>query len=118
MASRDTFSRYVYELHEHVNAMLGKTSNLSYDEVRDRYEHFRSRCVQGTELPKYKRTAKSMLVVPNTNKTRKNSKKSKEKGCTTPLYGQKSKCVMSIVPLSMKRDTFTIDKNCELRRGE
>ena len=44
MASRETFSRYVYELHEHINKMLGKKSGLSYNDVKERYEHFRARC--------------------------------------------------------------------------
>jgi len=44
MKSRYTFSKYIYLLHEHINKMLGKTSNLSYDDVRERYEHFRARC--------------------------------------------------------------------------
>jgi uncharacterized membrane protein YgaE (UPF0421/DUF939 family) len=50
MANRETFSRYVYELHETVNKMLHKKSNLSYCDVRERYEHFRSRCTD--EKPK------------------------------------------------------------------
>ena len=45
MKSRDTFSRYIYNLHELVNKMLKKKSNLTYCDVRERYEHFRSRCV-------------------------------------------------------------------------
>jgi MoxR-like ATPase len=50
MASRETFSRYVYELHETVNKMLHKKSKLTYCDVRERYEHFRSRCTE--EKPK------------------------------------------------------------------
>ena len=46
MASRDTFSRYVYQLHEMVNKLLKKKSGLSYCDVRERYEHFRSRCTE------------------------------------------------------------------------
>lgn len=104
MKNRETFSKYVYELHEHVNTMLGKKSGLSYDDVRERYEHFRARCFQGKEIPKHPTT------ILSTKKTRK------EKGCTTPLYGKKSKCVMSIVPLDTKCETFTIDKECERSR--
>ena len=44
MENRDRFSRYIYKLHEMVNKLLGKTSGLSYCDVRERYEHFRSRC--------------------------------------------------------------------------
>ena len=43
MESRATFSKYVYDLHEVINKMLGKKSNLKYSDVRDRYEHFRAR---------------------------------------------------------------------------
>ena len=44
MKNRDTFSRYIYGLHELVNKMLGKKSGLTYCQVRERYEHFRARC--------------------------------------------------------------------------
>lgn len=33
MKNRETFSRYIYDLHEVVNTMLGKKSGLSYDDV-------------------------------------------------------------------------------------
>ena len=46
MKNRESFSRFVYELHELVNKMLHKKSNLSYCDVRERYEHFRSRCTE------------------------------------------------------------------------
>ena len=47
--SRDTLSLWVYLLHEEINKMLGKKSNLTYEMVRDRYEHFRSRCLNENE---------------------------------------------------------------------
>jgi hypothetical protein len=97
MANRETFSRYIYELHELVNKMLGKKSNLTYCDVRERYEHFRSRCTE--EKPK----------IFNFVKTLKNKK---EKGCTEPLYGKKSKCVINIVPKEDKSETFKMDKKC------
>ena len=96
LKNRETFSRFVYELHEIVNKMLNKNSKLTYYDVRERYEHFRSRCV--TEKPR----------IFNFNKT----KKKKEKGCTEPLYGKKSKCIISIVPQEDKKATFQIDKKC------
>ena len=46
MKSRETFSKYVFDLHETVNMMLGKKSGLTYDIVRVRYEHFRARCTK------------------------------------------------------------------------
>ena len=102
MKNRDTFSRYVYDLHELVNKMLKKESGLSYADVRERYENFRSRCTDEKPLL-YKFTSLS--------KTRKNKSK-KEKGCTTPLYGKKSKCIVSIVPHEERGESFQIDKKC------
>jgi hypothetical protein len=99
MKNRETFSRYIYELHELVNKMLKKKSNLSYCDVRERYEHFRSRCTE--EKPKIFKVLK---------KTLKN--KPKEKGCTEPLYGKKSKCIIKIVPQDEKADTFQMDNKC------
>ena len=102
MANRESFSRYVYELHELVNKMLKKKSNLSYCDVRERYEHFRSRCTE----------EKPVLFKFQKLKTRKQ----KEKGCTEPLYGKKSKCIISIVPQDKKGDSIQIDKKCIKRR--
>jgi hypothetical protein len=97
MKNRDTFSRYVYSLHEIINKMLGKKSGISYCEVRERYEHFRSRCTQsdGKKVFKF-------------NKTRKN----KEKGCTTPLYGKNAKCIIKIIPEEEKEPSFSVDNRC------
>jgi len=103
MKSRETFSKYVYNLHELVNKMLHKKSNLTYCEVRERYEHFRSRCTEeNPTLFKFKKLEK--------NKTQKN--KNKEKGCTEPLYGKKSRCIIRIVPQEEKGSTFQMDKKC------
>jgi len=102
MKNRDTFSRYVYSLHEIINKMLGKKSGLSYCDVRETYEHFRSRCTQsdGKKLFKF-------------NKTRKN----KEKGCTAPLYGKNAKCVIKIIPEEEKEPSFSVDNRCVKVRG-
>jgi len=105
MESRDTFSLYIYKLHELINKMLNKTSGLSYKDVRERYEHFRSRCVKSLDEMKKERSKK--------NKTKKN--KIQEKGCTEPLYGEKSKCVLQIVPQTKKCKTFQMDKKCVKR---
>ena len=94
MKSRETFSRYMYKLHELVNTMLHKKSGLSYSEVRERYEHFRSRCT----LPPLQ------------------EEKKKEDGCTEPLYGKKSKCVLHIMPQEEKCETFQMDKACVKKR--
>lgn len=81
MKSRDTFSRYVYNLHEDVNRRLKKKSNISYYDVRDLYEHFRARCSK--------------------------EKRKSRKQCADPLNGKKSKCILSIVPMEKKCQTFT-----------
>ena len=44
MKDRYNFSKYLYDLHEYINKMLGKESGLSYEDVQERYEHFRARC--------------------------------------------------------------------------
>lgn len=99
MKNRETFSRYVYDLHEIINKMLHKKSNLSYCDVRERYEHFRSRCTdEKPKLFKFKKLS--------------NSRKKKEKGCTEPLYGKKSKCIINIVPEEEIGESIKIDKKC------
>lgn len=87
MESRNTFSRYVYKLHELINTMLGKKSNLSYCDVRERYEHFRARCTL-------------------------NEPSKKEKGCTVPLIGKKSKGVIRIIPQDEPCESLQIDSHC------
>ena len=47
-------------------------------------------------------------------KTRKN--KGEHKGCTEPLYGKKSKCVIKIVPQDKRVASFQMDKKCIKRR--
>jgi hypothetical protein len=105
MESRATFSKYIYDLHELVNTMLKKKSGLSYEDVRERYENFRARCVQ--EKPKIFNFVKKQ--------TKKNKK---EKGCTEPLYGKKSKCIIKIVPQEDKEKTFQMDKKCKVSHDE
>jgi hypothetical protein len=98
MESRETFSRYIYDLHELINKMLGKKSAVTFETIRERYEHFRSRCT------------KSYKDLKHLRKTMR--KKNLEKGCTEPLYGEKSKCVLKIVPVKTKCKTLEIDKQC------
>jgi hypothetical protein len=83
MKNRYTFSLYVYNLHELINNMLHKKSNLSYEVVRERYEHFRARnCNEMTNT---------------------------EIGCSKPLYGKKTKCILKIVPQNKKCKTFQMN---------
>ena len=102
MKNRDSFSRYVYELHELVNKMLNKKSNLSYCDVRERYEHFRARCTEeNPKIFKFKHLE---------------TRKKREKGCTEPLYGKKAKCILKIVPQEEKTSSFQVDKKCIKQR--
>jgi hypothetical protein len=96
MKNRHSFSLYVYKLHEEINTMLNKKSGLTYEDVRERYEHFRAR---GCSTPKSK-----------------SRKLKKEKGCTQPLHGKKSKCIIKIVPQDAKIETFQLDKKCIKKR--
>jgi hypothetical protein len=91
MKNRQTFSLYVYNLHEVINKMLHKKTNLTYNEVRERFEHFRARCLKNP---------------PKTKSIHK------ERGCVESLYGEKSKCIIKIVPDDIKCDTIQIDKKC------
>lgn len=95
LKSRETFSKFIYRLHEIVNKRLGKKSGLSYCDVRERYEHFRSRCTKNDPPPKLF-----------------NFSKKKEKGCTEPLYGHKAKCVLRIVPQTTDVPSLQVDNKC------
>lgn len=98
MKNRKTFSKAIYNLHECVNKMLHKKSKITYAQVRDRYEQFRSRCVNNKEK----------LINPPKSK--------KEKGCIIPYYGVKSKCVLRIVPRKKNIKSFSMDKKCIVRK--
>jgi hypothetical protein len=105
MKNRESFSRWLYKLHEEINKMLGKKSNLSYNDVRERYELFRARCIDDK-------------IGEKKNKKSKKHKKKKEKGCVKPLYkGQKSKCVINIVPKKQTGGSFIIDRRCKLKKS-
>lgn len=101
MKSRDSLSRWVYELHEEINKMLGKDSGLTFDDVRNRYEMFRSRCLTPLEEKKLKKQLKT---------------KKREKGCVKPLYGVKSKCILKVVPRNSKVKSFNVSPKCILRK--
>jgi hypothetical protein len=91
LKNRGSFSLYVYKLHELINNMLNKKSKLTYNDVRERYEHFRANCFKNTQ-PKI------------------------ESGCTEPLNGEKSKCIIKIVPQNEKyNDSIQIDKRCIIK---
>lgn len=96
MESRETFSRYMYGLHKVVNTMLGKTTPMTYEDVRDTYEHFRARC--------------------NDKDSIKGGKKI-ENGCVIPYYGKKHKCILNIVPYEKKCKTFKFKPSKSLQQS-
>lgn len=100
MRSRETFSKYIYQLHETINTMLGKKSGLTYEKVKERYEHFRARCTP-------EQTVERILPAPIDGH---------KKGCTEPLYGKKAKCVLRIVPQENKETSFYFDRQCIKKR--
>ena len=112
LKNRHNFSKWMYNLHERVNKMLKKKSGLTFKQVRNRYENFRARCSEDDKKIK-------KVVLRYKTKSRKKTRKmkvKKEKGCTEPLFGKKSKCIIKIVPKDKKEETFQMDKKCIKRR--
>lgn len=94
LKNRHNLSKWLYDFHNVVNKNLGKEITLTYEEVRDRYENFRSRCL---------------------SKIEEVNKKSKiEKGCTEPLIGEKCRLTLNFIPQSDPKDTFNIDERCKV----
>ena len=115
MKSRATFSKYMYRLHELINRMLKKKSGLTYEAVKERYENFRARCaLPYNELHNQLSLDKKGIKDADQDLYLANSKESDkaEKGCTEPIYGEKSKCVLQIVPQTTKCETFQVDDKC------
>lgn len=100
LRDRASFSRYIYDLHELVNAMLHKKSGLSYAQVRDRYEDFRARCTPPGPTTTISKVCASSSVP--------------ERGCTEPLVGIKQRCMIRIVPRSTEGDALVVDDACHV----
>ena len=62
LKNRENLSFWLYQMHSLINKNLDKKNNLTYDEVRDRYENFRARC-----------------LLPPKEKVKKEKKEKKEK---------------------------------------
>lgn len=78
LRSRKAFSKYVYNLHEDVNASLQKKSNVTYRQLRRKYEAFRS-----------------------LSKSGKRQNHHGQKSCTV-----KNKCILRIIPKSVPCNSF------------
>ncbi len=101
LKSRAKLSRWVYYLHNQVNCMLGKKNKLTYKQVRERYENFRARCSLKESQEELKKCKKNQI---------------KEKGCTEPLLGIKSKCVIMAVPKEEKCESFIMHPKCLVKK--
>jgi hypothetical protein len=120
LKNRETFSRYIYNLHNIINKMLNKKIKISYEEVRDKYEHFRARCNDVNNVNENKNNENNKNK-ENENKDNENDKNKKiknmhKKGCTIPLTGVKSKCVLRIVPKEKEIETLKISNKCLKKR--
>lgn len=95
MKNRETFSKFVYNLHNIINKMLGKNIKISYNEVRDRYESLRSRCTENKSQKELNE------IKENQNKLKK------EKKCENSLYGVKGRAIIEIIPKKSRKKTFS-----------
>lgn len=105
LSSRKEFSKWMFDFHQVVNKCLGKKNNFNFNQIRERYEHFRARCKPS------KKTMNEKKIV-----SEKKIQKKKHKGCTDSIYGLKSKCLIRIVPKKNKKVTFKMDKSCKKKK--
>ena len=108
--NRDTLSRWVYDLHKCVNAMLGKDTPVTYTKMRHTYENFRARCGL---MDTARSSGNSGMVGGGKGKRRCTPR---EGGCTVPVTGIKSKCVIRIVPVCTRAQTMKVDRRCVCHR--
>lgn len=95
---RESFSRFCHRLHSRVNSMLKKKGDEpSYEELRDVYEGFRSRCLTSKEEEKM-------------------TEHVGELGCVTEKHaGTKGKCVVNIVPRNYCPESLLVSNQCRRR---
>ena len=96
LKNRENFSRFIYDLHNKINIMLGKPKYKTYEYVRDQFSAFRASC------PKI-------------------SKNIHNKGClkldiNDEFKGQvlKGKSKISIVPNEIESENLIIDDKCSI----
>ena len=123
--NRETLSKWVYSLHSNVNKMLNKPNHMSYNEMRQMYEHFRARCstvrnVQSKLVCKNAAAFNTASKMIGGGKTRHFSRRrtTKHDGCTEPLSGIKSQCVLRIIPVKYgkRNSSLSIDSRCYRRK--
>ena len=100
--NRNSLSKWVYNLHCCVNDMLHKKTPYSYEDTRARFENFRARC-RDSDINK--------TINKTTNKI--------EDGCTDPVNGRRSKCLLMIKPVEEchSSETLNIDERCLCQRN-
>ena len=81
MKSRTIFSRYIYDLHNHINKMLGKKIKIPFSEIQATYENFRARCTEDN--------VKSYSNNKNSKKKSSKKKSSKRKRVYTTFIWSK-----------------------------
>jgi hypothetical protein len=88
MSSRESFSRWVFDFHQRLNADLSKPEyTLDFEHTKEQFEVFRAACTSGT---------------------------AGETGCSETLGNQvKTKCLISIVPFDHpEQASLRIDNAC------
>jgi hypothetical protein len=90
MNSRETLSKWLYNIHNKVNEKLGVKEIPEFKDVWDRYESYRSKCTKSPEI-----------------------KKKIEKGCTNPLKGFKKKCIITVT--EFKENTSFGSKKSQIK---
>ena len=90
MKSRETLSKWLYNIHNKVNEKLGVKEIPEFKDVWDRYESYRSKCTKSPEI-----------------------KKKIEKGCTNPLKGFKKKCIITVT--EFKENTSFGSKKSQIK---
>ena len=113
--NRDSLAKWVYNLHACVNSMLGKNTPLSYEEMRHTFENFRARC--GLEQKERSCPPQAQRRSPSAqNGGGGSASRVRESGCTVPVTGIKSKCVLRIVPVGRRTKTFKVHRRCLCKR--
>ena len=93
--SRNTFSKFIFKLHNVVNKNLNKCPyDKTFYETRDLYENFRARCVGPKKVGK---------------------KKTKEGSCSKNIYGKNKKCVLRVIPKHSRKKSFLVDPTCKMK---
>lgn len=114
--NRETLSKWVYNLHNHVNKMLNKNVKISFEEVRCMHENFRARCDLKKNINDLKCTKKINKIGGKLKNTLKKNEKKPEKGCTNSFYGLKTRCCLEFVPLNSKKETIKVNPQCVVKK--